>query len=168
MSQSGILNRNSSPPAVATSYVTDAGTAIPAANILNVLGAGGTTTSGAGNTITITSAGAGAFTWHVISASQALAVNNGYFCAAPGGALSLSLPAVSAIGDTIAVSLVGATSWTITQGAGQEISYGDLVTTNGVGGSVSSTKQGDTITFVCNVANIDWTITSSIGNPTLV
>lgn len=44
----------SSTPAVATTYVTDSGNAVPAANILNVLGAGGVTTSGAGNTITIT------------------------------------------------------------------------------------------------------------------
>ena len=168
MSQSGILNTGVSPPAVATQYVTDAGTAIPAANILNVLGAGGTTTSGAGNTVTITSAGGGGLAWNVITASQTLAVNNGYFCAAPGGALALALPAVSAVGDTIAVSLVGATSWTITQGVGQEMSYGNLVTTNGVGGSVTSTEQGDTIMFVCNVANVDWTIISSVGNPTLV
>lgn len=37
-----------------TSFVTDAGTAIPAVNILNVLGGTGITTSGAGNTITVT------------------------------------------------------------------------------------------------------------------
>lgn len=40
------------PPIVATSYVTNVGTAIPAANVLNVLGAGSISTSGSGNTVT--------------------------------------------------------------------------------------------------------------------
>jgi len=43
---------------VPTSFVTDAGVAVPAVNILNVLGGTGITTSGAGNTITITNTGA--------------------------------------------------------------------------------------------------------------
>lgn len=38
---------------VATEYVCDVGSAIPAANILNVLGGNGETTTGSGNTITI-------------------------------------------------------------------------------------------------------------------
>jgi hypothetical protein len=39
--------------AMATTYTTDAGSAVPAANILNVLGGNGIDTAGAGNTITI-------------------------------------------------------------------------------------------------------------------
>ena len=42
------------PPDVATTYVTNNGTAVPAANILNVLGVNGAITSGSGNTITVT------------------------------------------------------------------------------------------------------------------
>ncbi len=42
---------------IATSYVTNSGTAVPAAGILDILGAGGITTTGSGNTVTITGSG---------------------------------------------------------------------------------------------------------------
>jgi len=56
MSQAGILKVSDSilPPSVATEFDTDSGSAIPVGNILNVFGGTGITTSGSGNTITIT------------------------------------------------------------------------------------------------------------------
>lgn len=65
MSQAGSLGGSSGPlpPIVATSYVTNNGIAIPAVNILNVVGGVGITTEGAGNTLTIKLANSGqAFT----------------------------------------------------------------------------------------------------------
>lgn len=52
---SQIYKTVASTPSVATSYHTDDGDAVPAANILNILGqtGSGITTSGAGNTVTI-------------------------------------------------------------------------------------------------------------------
>lgn len=140
--------------AVATTYTTDAGVAVPAANNLNVFGSGAIKTSGAGSTVTISAIGLVA--WNVISANQTLAINNGYFCVSPGGVLSLALPAVSVLGDTIEVVLDGSTSWTITQGAGQQIRYAGSTTTLGVGGSLASTTQGDWIRLVCEIANTRW------------
>lgn len=149
----------------------NSGGAVPpdGSGIIHVVGAGGTTVVGniGTNTLTITVSGSG-MTWNTIAASQMLAVNNGYICVSPGGALALLLPAVSALGDEITVTLDGSTSFSITQGAGQQIRFGSLATTAGVGGSITTTQQGDTITLVCQTANLKWNAISSMGNLTVV
>lgn len=106
--------------------------------------------------------------WQTISASQTVAVNNGYFCVSPGGALALLLPAVSSIGDVIEIALNGSTSFTVTQGAGQSIRLGNQITTAGVGGSIASTQQGDWIRMVCMTANLSWVASALQGNLTIV
>lgn len=128
-------------------------------------GTGISITNGPGS-ITIDST-AGEITWQTVGASQALVVNNGYICTA-GAALSFSLPAASAVGSTISLTLDGSTSWTVTQGAGQQIRFGSSQTTLGVGGSLASTAQGDTITMVCSVADTRWNVINSVGNITVV
>lgn len=161
------INIDGAAAGTATTYQADAGTATPAAYILNVLGAGTVSTSAAGNTLTITGTGGG-ITWSNISANQTLVVNNGYFCSA-GAALSLALPAVSAVGDIIEVVLIGSTSYTVTQSAGQSIRLGSVSTTAGVGGSLASTQQGDAIRLICQQANLTWVIgAGAIGNLTIV
>jgi hypothetical protein len=138
-----------------------------AGNIVFVLGAGNLSVSGNPATHTLTITDSGVTGWQKISASQTLAVNTGYFCTG-GATLALLLPAVSSVGDTIDVVLVGSTAWQITQGAGQQIKIGNQSTTAGVGGSLHSTQQGDTISMVCLNANLTWVVISSMGNPTVV
>jgi hypothetical protein len=106
--------------------------------------------------------------WNRISINTALLPDNGYICVAPGGALVLSLPVVSLFGDEIEVTLDGATSFTITQGAGQQIRMGNLSTTAGVFGSLVSTAQGDAIRMVCVIPDLRWLILSTMGNPTVI
>jgi hypothetical protein len=127
----------------------------------------GVTITNASHSITINATGSG-MTWTAISANQTLAINNGYICVSPGGALSLALPTTAAVGSIIEVTLDGATSWTITQGAGQQIRIGTSQTTSGAGGSLASTAQGNTVRFVCSVANNKFNVLSSIGNITVV
>ena len=110
----------------------------------------------------------GGLSWFNISSNQTLVVGDGYFCVSPGGTLSLALPATASVGDTIAVCLDGATGFTITQSAMQQILIGASASTAGVGGSISSTAQGDTVTLVCRTANLIWRVISSMGNPTIV
>lgn len=129
-------------------------------------GAGITVLNAAG-AITI-SAASTSFTWSTITASQTLAINNGYVCVSAGGALALLLPPVAAVGSVIEVTLDGATSWTVTQAAGQQVRLGVSQTTAGAGGSLASTAQGNSIRLVCSVANLKFNVISSIGNITVV
>jgi hypothetical protein len=146
-------------------FVTNSGTAVPIANTLDILGAGAVTTSGATNVVTITVSGL--TTWMTINSSQTLAIDTGYICNG-GATLSLLLPPVSKLGDMIEITLDGSAGFTITQGAGQSIRIGNSSTTAGVGGSLSSTQQGDTVRLVCQTANLKWNCLSSMGNPTVV
>jgi hypothetical protein len=53
MSQQGLVDIEGSHPQIPTEFITDSGTAVPIANQLEVLGGTGITTSGSGNTVTI-------------------------------------------------------------------------------------------------------------------
>ena len=57
MSQGGFIDVGANNPDIATQYDGNAGSAIPQLNILNVVGSGGTTVTGSGNTLTINSTG---------------------------------------------------------------------------------------------------------------
>ncbi len=136
--------------------------------------AAATLTAGSGISIAngsnsiIISASASGMSWQVIGASQTLVANNGYFCTT-GGALALLLPATSTVGDTIDIVLDGSTSWTITQpNAGTQIRFGNTQTTIGVGGTLASTAQGDSIELICETVNGRWAVVRSIGNITVV
>lgn len=146
-------------------FVTDAGTATPASHILNVFGGPGTHTTGSGNTITISVAGAG-FTWNVVTSANnvvTLAPENGYI-AKGGTAVVFKLPPTASVGDTY--KIVGyANLFTVTQNAGQSIVLGFGTTTAGVLGNVTATGARDTMEIVCVTANLEFQIVSSTGNP---
>lgn len=171
MSQSGVYGTSTSPEAGAVLGVVGNDSVVvppnPITGDINIVGAAGITTSGNAGTYTLTihSTAAG-FLWNAISANQSLTAANGYICVG-GGDLSLSLPATSSVGDQIAVLLDGSDSFTITQGAGQQIRMGILQTTLGSSGSINSLMQGDGILLVCKEDNDLWTCYSSMGNLTI-
>lgn len=153
--------------AVATSYVTDSGTAVASSNILNVVGGSGVSTSGSGSTLTVNSVGGGV-TWNVISdTSENMVVNNGYV-SNNAGTVTLTLPVAASVGDTLRVSGLGAGGWLIAQNAGQLINFGNSTTTTGAGGSLASTQSKDCVELVCVVSNTTFNVLSSIGNITVV
>jgi len=77
--------------------------------------------------------------------------------------VQLTMPAVADVGTYIAVVGKGAGLYQIQQNAGQQIHYGSLSTTVGVGGSITSTQRRDVIEMVCTTANTEWTVLDSVG-----
>ena len=130
-------------------------------------GTGVSITNGAGS-ITVNALGGG-LTWTVVTGTtQAAAVNNGYI-ANNAGLVTVTLPATSAVGDTVAVTGINnATGWKIAQNAGNQIFFGTASTTSGTGGSLASTATRDTVYVVCMTANATWNVVDSIGNITVV
>lgn len=132
------------------------------------MGGGSTTTSGAGNTITITSTGGG-LTWNVVTSVSNpvnLTAGNGYI-AKGAGVVDFVLPAAAVVGATYQIIGYG-NLWTIAQNAGQTITVGKNTTTAGVGGSVTATMVSDGITLVAVTANLEFYEVAMQGNPTII
>lgn len=119
--------------------------------------------SNGNNSITINSTGGG-LSWIVTSTTSAsMTINTGY-TANNASLVTLTLPVSSSVGDTIVVTGLGSGGWSIAQNSGQTIHVGSLSTTTGIGGSITSTNQYDSITITCVVDNTTWVTRSSIGN----
>jgi hypothetical protein len=166
MSQSGTFDNGTSSPDVETLTGNSGGPVGPDSNFdIQIIGSGGVAVAGTpgSNLLTISSSGGG-ISWNVINASQTMAVNEGYICTS-GATISLALPATSAVGDKIEACLDGSTEWVITQpNAATQIRYSGSETTLGVGGTITSTSVGDSITLICETTNARWVCIASIGN----
>ena len=157
MSQAGIAKITDQilPPDVATIYVCDVGSAVPAANILDVLGGSGAQTVGIGNRITINVNTTG-FTWNVVTSSSPtnpiqILSENGYSC--QGASLvTFILPLAPAFGDTFIVAST-TSRFQINQNGAQQIQIGNAYSTAGSGNCTSNTV-GDFIELVYMGSNI--------------
>ena len=149
MSQAGILNTTSSPSPtnVATSYVTNSGTAVPASNILNVLGTSGIVTSGAGNTITLTLNQVAPSYVDVVGPTTYDVTATDYFisCNSTAGAITIRLPNAPTTYDQFVIK-----DRTGTVGAPTN----NPITITTVGGVV--TIDGDTsVSFIDNYESLE-------------
>lgn len=161
MSQAGQINSavGPVPPTVATSYVTDAGTAVPALNILNVFGGVGTATSASGNTLVVTIKNEG-FAWSEQNVSFNAAIQNGYFCNA---ALTVTLPATAGlvIGNTLIIYVDTASTVIVQANAGQMIQIGANI--SAIAGTASSSTRGAILELIFKPSDLTWHTQSSLG-----
>ncbi len=151
------------PPIIPTSFVTDSGTAISALNILNVLGGSGATTSGSGNTVTVTVITDG-MPWIDEAVSFNAAVQTGYFCT---GTITANLPISAGLsnGATINIYVDSSSVVTVQANAGQTIQIGS--DQSSVAGKASSNAEGSVLTLVYHIADTEWHAISVEGTWTV-
>ena len=139
MSQVQVIDVESANPQIPTSFDTDSGTAIPIANVLEILGINGVTTTGSGNTVTIDGSGGVNITFLTTADSPYTVLSADYYlsCDVSGGALTIEFPDAPASGRT----------YIIKDSMGSAIAFNITLTT--VGGVVLI--DGST-TFVMNTA----------------
>lgn len=106
------------------------------------------------------------FVWNEVVANPTTAVNTGYV-ASGGTLITVALPSTSAVGDVIGVVGKGSGGWKISQGAGQQIFFGNQSTTSGATGYLASSTTGDIIHLICIDANLTWRVLYAIGNITI-
>ena len=97
----------------------------------------------------------------VASSSISMVTNNGYIVNYSIGAVTLTLPSVSSIGDELIILGLSANGYSVVQLTGQQIIIAPSTTTLGVGGSLTTTNRYDAITLRCMVANSIWGVSSN-------
>jgi hypothetical protein len=125
-------------------------------------GTGIAVTNGA-NSITISATGS--TTWTTKSTSFSMVAENGYIAIGLGASITATLPATAVIGDIFELTDADPTyPVVVAQNALQYINFGNLTTTPGITGSLTTQAQGDTLRIVCIATNIGFQVLSSIGN----
>lgn len=145
---------------VSDQFDTDAGTAIPAAGILNILGTGGLSTSGAGNTVTVTAGGAipTSFVTDAGTATPALNILNVL------GGTSLD---TAGAGDTVTINAGGDLANTYTCDVGSATPAANNLNVVGSGSS-STSGAGSTVTITSTGGGLDWIEIIVVGPTSLV
>ncbi len=123
-----------------------------------------------GTSLTISAtggSGAAYYTWSTIAGtSSALASANGYIPLS-SSLTTFTLPAVAAVGDHFKIAGYGSGGWSLAQRASQQVNFGNVATTVGVGGSIASQNQYDGLEVICVVANTNFVVVGSQGRFTV-
>ncbi len=142
------------------------GSSIGAPLAANLSAGTGVSITNGHNTITISYNGANPWVDETGS-SVTMATNTGYTSDDGASLVTFTLPTTSAIGDWVEINGKGSGGWTIVQATGQQIHLGNLTSTLGATGTLSSSNQWDCVRLRCLTANTIWTIVSAVGNLTI-
>lgn len=124
---------------VATTYNEDAGSAIPSAGILRIIGGTGVNTSGAGNTVTINSTGSVPLLFTENSGTATPAANNINVFGGTG-------ITTSGAGSTITINAAGSVATTYTEDAGSATPAANILQIRG-GTGISTSGAGNVVTI---------------------
>jgi hypothetical protein len=97
-----------------------------------------------------------------------LIANRNYVVDNGAALITFTLPATAAFGTIIEISGKSSGGWLIAQNVLQSINFGNITTTVGTGGSLSSSNQHDYVKLLCITANMAWNVIGSIGMITIV
>lgn len=145
---------------VASSYPADVGTAIPAAGVLNIVGAGGTSTIGVGNTITVVSGPTIATTFDTDSGSATPALN--ILNIVGDGVID-----TSGAGNTVTVNAGATIATTYTADSGSATPAANNLNILGSGSTVTS-ASGSTVTITSTGGGIMWNEITVVGPTAMV
>src|SRR5690606_40837692 len=109
----------------------------------------------------------GGNTWNVVTTNTTMAPGNNYITD-DVAKIELTLPASAPVGTVFEIGGFGSGGWEVKQGAGQQIHFGRLTTTQGASGSIASTDAKDSIKLVCVREDTDYLVVSSVGNLNLI
>lgn len=106
-------------------------------------------------------------TVEVTGIQQAASPNTCYIANNPVR-VAVTLPATAAVGQRVEIIGKGGGGWRLEQNANQYAILGSRISTVGTGGAIESTYAMDCIVLRCTTANIGWTVTSVIGNVSVI
>lgn len=140
---------------IAATYTEDVGSAVPAAGNLNIVGAGGITTSGAGSTVTITAGVTVPTTFTEDAGTATPALNN-------LNILGGTLCSTSGAGSTVTVNVDATVASQYTCDAGSAAPAANNLNVFG-GGGTSTSGAGSTITITSTGGGLPWTEITVVG-----
>ena len=149
-------------PTIATSYVTDAGTATPALNILNVVGtAAGIDVTASGNTVTVAFdvTEQPAIPTSITTNSGTVTPSGNTFSAVGGGSIT-----TSGSGATLTITDGGLTATQYTTNSGTAIPAGGNLNVLGGTNGIDTVGSGSTITINFDVTEAPTIATSYVGD----